>query len=269
LKPLRLLVAAMLLSLIVATVDAHLDGSPSGYTGAPGEGTCADAGCHDSYPLDDYTGSVFTWAFTRTPDTLDVHVEVSRYQFHEQFGFQLSVTDSAGNPAGHFLITDSMRTRLTVDPSGREYVTHTAAGTGASTNQAARWDLRWVWPSPHRQPYTFYASGVASNGDTLPTGDYVYTFMKSYDLPCPIVVPGDVNVDGVLTAADIIVLVNYVFKEGPDPRPCAANGDVNCNGTVTSADIIYLLHPIFKGGPLPCDICNDLSALVCVENPSP
>lgn len=73
---------------------------------------------------------------------------------------------------------------------------------------------------------------------------------------CPILTPGDVNVDGVVTSADIIYLVNYVFKGGPPPIPCAAAGDVNCDGVVTSADIIYLVNYVFKGGPPPCDPCT-------------
>jgi hypothetical protein len=74
---------------------------------------------------------------------------------------------------------------------------------------------------------------------------------------CLIGVPGDVNVSGAITSADIIVLVGYVFKGGAAPLPCQANGDVNCNGSVTSADIIYMVNHVFKGQPGPCDICND------------
>ena len=40
------------------------------------------------------------------------------------------------------------------------------------------------------------------------------------------------------------------------PLPCPAAGDVNCNGANTSADIIFLVNHVFKGGPLPCDVCT-------------
>jgi len=73
---------------------------------------------------------------------------------------------------------------------------------------------------------------------------------------CPIELTGDVNLTSTLTSADIIFLVNFVFKSGPDPMPCQAAGDVNCSGTVTSADIIYLVNHVFKSGPLPCDVCT-------------
>jgi hypothetical protein len=64
----------------------------------------------------------------------------------------------------------------------------------------------------------------------------------------------DVNGDGPVTSADIIWLVNYVFKGGTEPVPCPAAGDVNCDGLVTSADIIYLVNYVFKGGPPPCNV---------------
>jgi hypothetical protein len=81
-------------------------------------------------------------------------------------------------------------------------------------------------------------------------------------IDCLIEVDGDVNATGSLTSADIIYLVNHVFKGGPEAQPCAANGDVNCSGTVTSADIIYMVNHVFKGGDPPCDICNG-SGLSC------
>jgi hypothetical protein len=62
---------------------------------------------------------------------------------------------------------------------------------------------------------------------------------------------GDVNQSGTITSADIIYLVNYVFKGGPAPLPTPTEGDVNCSGTITSADIIFLVNYVFKGGAPP------------------
>jgi hypothetical protein len=69
-----------------------------------------------------------------------------------------------------------------------------------------------------------------------------------------IMVAGDQNHDGVVTASDVIYLVNFVFKAGPDPQPCQALGDANCDAAVTAGDIIYLVNHTFKGGPPPCDV---------------
>jgi len=73
---------------------------------------------------------------------------------------------------------------------------------------------------------------------------------------CTLEMTGDMDVSGTLTLADIILMVNYVFKSGPGPLPCDAVGDVDCTGQVTLADIIYLVGHVFKGGPGPCDACT-------------
>jgi len=73
---------------------------------------------------------------------------------------------------------------------------------------------------------------------------------------CQISQTGDVNISGTLTSADIIGLVNFVFKSAAPPLPCEGAGDVNCSESVTSADIIYMVNHVFKGGPLPCDACS-------------
>jgi len=72
---------------------------------------------------------------------------------------------------------------------------------------------------------------------------------------CLIASTGDVNTDGNLTSADIIFMVNYVFKGGATPNPCEAAADVNCDGNVTSADVIYMVNFVFKGGTPPCNVC--------------
>ena len=61
---------------------------------------------------------------------------------------------------------------------------------------------------------------------------------------------GDPNEDGVINSADIVYLVNYLFKGGSPPEPSEA-GDTNCDGIINSADVVYLINYLFKGGPLP------------------
>jgi len=73
---------------------------------------------------------------------------------------------------------------------------------------------------------------------------------------CPIALTGDVNLSTTLTSADIIYLVNFVFKGQAEPLPCAASGDANCSGSVTSADIIFMVNHVFKGQAAPCDVCT-------------
>jgi len=66
---------------------------------------------------------------------------------------------------------------------------------------------------------------------------------------CP---SGDTNGDGTINSADVVYLINYLFKNGPEPDPLCA-GDVNCDEVINSADVVYLINYLFKGGPAPCE----------------
>jgi len=90
-------------------------------------------------------------------------------------------------------------------------------------------------------------------------GNPVWTLIPA---PWIIDLTGDVNNDRVLTASDVIGLVNYVFKGGAKPYPFAGTGDVNCSGSVTSSDIIQLVNHVFKGGPAPCDVATECTITV-------
>jgi len=67
----------------------------------------------------------------------------------------------------------------------------------------------------------------------------------------------DNSVDQTPNIADLVFLVNLVFKGGPDPD-CPMEADVNDeDGPGTNiADLVYMVNNVFKGGPdpLPCTI---------------
>jgi hypothetical protein len=80
---------------------------------------------------------------------------------------------------------------------------------------------------------------------------------------CPIVVTGDLDGNGLLQSADVIRMVNYVFKSGATPTPCAGVADANCDNAVQSADIIRMVNHVFKGGVAPCDACSTFPGPIC------
>ena len=82
---------------------------------------------------------------------------------------------------------------------------------------------------------------------------------------CLVQVPGDLNLSGTVTSADIIYLVNFVFLTGPPPQPCVYAGDVSCSGQVSSADIIWIVNFIFKSGPQLCNVCDSATPYDCVQ----
>jgi hypothetical protein len=59
--------------------------------------------------------------------------------------------------------------------------------------------------------------------------------------------PGDVNFDGRSTVADVVWLINYLFKGGPPPSYMPA-GDVNTDGKISISDVIYYINYFYKGG---------------------
>jgi hypothetical protein len=61
--------------------------------------------------------------------------------------------------------------------------------------------------------------------------------------------PGDANVDGKVTVSDVVYLINYLFKGGPEPWK--AYSDANGDERVTVSDVVYLINYLFKGGPPP------------------
>ncbi len=61
---------------------------------------------------------------------------------------------------------------------------------------------------------------------------------------------GDTNDDEIVNILDILYLIDYKFKDGPEPKPMLA-ADVNGDGLVNILDIIYLIDYKFKGGPEP------------------
>lgn len=65
---------------------------------------------------------------------------------------------------------------------------------------------------------------------------------------------GDCTCDRKIDLADVIFLLNYLFKEGSPPCPLCI-GDANCDGVVDLGDVVYLLNYLFRGGPAPTMAC--------------
>jgi len=70
---------------------------------------------------------------------------------------------------------------------------------------------------------------------------------------CTDVVCGNVNNDGVVDIGDVVYLINYLYRSGPEPEcaPITACGDVNLDGAVDIGDVVYLINYLYKSGPPP------------------
>ncbi len=99
-----------------------------------------------------------------------------------------------------------------------------------------------------------YTTGVKLDGNEAPERTYsvpqpgqpdTCTYSVTENLQ------GDANGDGKKTVSDVVFLINYLFKGGPEPDPKEL-GDANCDGKVTVSDVIYMINYLFKGGNPPC-----------------
>ncbi len=66
----------------------------------------------------------------------------------------------------------------------------------------------------------------------------------------PAYICGDLDDDGIVNILDIILLINYKFKDGAAPDPMES-ANVDGIGAVDILDVVYLVNYKFKGGPAP------------------
>ena len=64
---------------------------------------------------------------------------------------------------------------------------------------------------------------------------------------------GDANADGNVTIADVVYIVNYLFKSGPEPIPLET-GDVDGDNLCQIQDAVYLVIYLFRGGNPPVNL---------------
>lgn len=61
-------------------------------------------------------------------------------------------------------------------------------------------------------------------------------------------IPGDANMDGFTNIGDAVYLINFIFREGPEPESQSA-ADVNNDCTVNVGDAVVIIGFIFKQEP--------------------
>jgi len=82
--------------------------------------------------------------------------------------------------------------------------------------------------------------------DTRNGNQDVYTARVEY------IFYGDVNADERVDLADVIYLINYLFRNGPLPSPLES-ADVNCDDLIDVADVVHLINYLYQGGSSPCE----------------
>lgn len=186
-KQISLWKCAVGMAAVPVLVWAYPFGPPPRSTGAPGDQTCAQAGCHLGTAVNSSNGKVefsFDGGNTYTPGerkrvTLTI---TDTGGGRNVFGFQASsrlASNTQSGQAGSF-IPGSAQFVQCEDGRDRpangcpasvalEFIQHNSASTSNT------FTFEWTAPSTNVGDVKFYAAGNAANGDGRNTGDRIYT----------------------------------------------------------------------------------------------
>lgn len=234
----------LVLLFVVSTgsVFAFSFGPPEEKTGAPNEGTCADANCHTGNDLNASGGSLMlTIPETYVPNQVyEIVVGLAR-DGQSRWGFEMTALDSNGTGAGSFETVDVATTQLK-EKGGKQYIMHTADGSAQGTNDENQWTLKWTAPDADVGPITFYAAGNAANGNFIPSGDYIYTEQAESTPPVPVVAGVSLEIvgDTALSTMNAVEGVSYTLKvtntgNMMDTITLEASAEVGIEGSVLGA----------------------------------
>jgi Secretion system C-terminal sorting domain len=166
----NLLFAFSLLTLWYMTTALNPSNPPLPNSGAPGEKTCAQSGCHNGGTQ---TGTI---TFTGLPAEVEpgkayTITAICTSTAAKTGGFELTVLDGANVKSGKL----TAGTNQKVSTSGsREYVYQSKVGTYASTKLS--YTFTWTAPAVSANPsITFYTAFLLGNGNGNDNGDAAAT----------------------------------------------------------------------------------------------
>ena len=177
------LITLSIFGMVLSSFIPKTSGSHISSTGAPGEQSCKQAGCHaDATILSDSITNTFVFSNneqTYLPgQTYQIQIITKRSGVNK-FGFQaVALAEMTETNAGLMLITDSIRTQLQDNASppleDRLYVTHTANGTLATGPDSIVWRFDWKAPNTDVGPVVFYYATNCTNQNNQNTGDELH-----------------------------------------------------------------------------------------------
>jgi hypothetical protein len=152
-------------------------GSPSGKTGAPGEGSCIE--CHGGTLQNGSTENSFDIEFSGNSiaaydlgETYDITINTASMSARR--GFQITALDGTNTMAGAFDITGAGGVIASTNGgTGRKYVGQNSAGSQLSNFPS--WNFKWIAPATDVGPVTFYLATNKANGNGGSGGDVIYT----------------------------------------------------------------------------------------------
>lgn len=137
-------------------------------TGAPGNGTCANTGCHASGAFD----------ATIEIELLDNGAAVDKYEPGKDYTIRVTMNNGSGTPNGYGFQATSLDAsnnkagtltagaeQHVVPAGGRDYLEHDLFVSGNV------FESTWTAPDADAGTVTFYSSGIVANGNGGASGD--------------------------------------------------------------------------------------------------
>ncbi|TVR79908.1 MAG: T9SS C-terminal target domain-containing protein [Chitinophagaceae bacterium] len=201
-KTLAFILAAMIV-IVWSTAQTNISQPPPGHTGAPGELTCATAGCHGGSAT--FNNAIAT-INTAPPGLLsggynpgqEYNITVTNNAPNRSlFGFSLVAIDDNGNQAGKISLSNPTKTSL-VTVGGKEYVGHRdAIGDNA-------WVFKWEAPDSDVGTISFHVATNASTGGGVAAGNIFTGVLK-------------VTTEGILTSDNLVAAGAKNVQIYPNP----------------------------------------------------
>ncbi len=256
---------ARILALLAASpASAYVGGSPTGFAGAPGEGTCT--ACHNSYPLDSGPGSV---------ELLEAPVSYSPGQSYtfwvstedpgmSVWGFQLTALDAFGARAGE-LIPGAPDSVQVLSTGSRDYIEQRTLGAARGVEDGPlSWRVIWTAPeAPGAGAVSFHFTALSGNNDYIAWGDYTYSGDWTVAEGGPVL---DLSLEGVPASVDRganLEFTGIIANQGESVAHFD-EADLDASGPIPPTNV-----PLYDGPPrLAVDPGGSLSSPVSVPVPA-
>lgn len=170
------------LSPITQKSFAYSAGPPAGFTGAPGEFTCAECHVAESQGSGQTTLTVPPNYVPGQTYQIAVH-HINNDPSRVRWGFELTALDDGDQKAGELQSIDSLTQVLNNQGPGqnKQYIEHTSLGTFYGQTGGADWTFNWTAPATDVGRVTFYVAGNQANGDGNTSGDIIhFTFAETF-----------------------------------------------------------------------------------------
>ena len=185
-----------LLAVVPAFLLAESKIPSLGYTGAPTDHGGQDCStCHNSFGAanSDKTGSLQVTVSDYIPTEPQTIRIIVQHPQASRWGFQITIREQSDETlsSGVFSVLNPADTQVACDDGSqfgsqapcngtiaRQFAEHLNAPTGAA-GTAFEFDVSWMPPSQEIGRLNVYVAAVAANDDNEPTGDRVYTVVKT------------------------------------------------------------------------------------------